>query len=220
LALSLPEFTRDRLLKAGLLLSIAPTKEFSKAERRIVRDFVEQGGLFIATVGYEERRASAELLADFGFEVGRDASTNRLTTREPQPLGHFKVPYLDTGEYKSYVRYWASWPVGCTATNARVIAYGHHDVPVIVQRSVGRGQVVVIGDRGFALNKNLEREDGQPIEGRRENAHFWRWLLTTLRDQPRWIPPPEPEPAAPAAGNRRSPSPGARSRSSLEGVEP
>ena len=39
------------------------------------------------------------------------------------------------------------------------------------------------------MNKNLERENGQPFEGLRENADFWRWLLTTLRDEPMWIPP-------------------------------
>ena len=127
----------------------------------------------------------------------------KTLTAEPQPLGHFKVPYVDAGEYKSYVRYWAAWPVACTATNAQVIAYGHGDKPVIVQRTIGKGKVVVIGDTCFAMNKNLEREDGQPIEGMRENAHFWRWFLTALRDQPMWVPPKEAVVAQPAAGMKR-----------------
>jgi hypothetical protein len=170
------------------VVSIAPLREFCKAERRIVRDFVENGGLFLITVGYEERRGSQELLADFGFEVG-PAPTNRLGAAEPQPMGYFKVPYLDLGDYKPFVRYHASWPVSCSSTNARVIARGHGDVPVIVVEQVGKGKFVVVGDSGFVLNKNLEREDGQPIDGLRENADFWRWFLTVLRDQPAWIPP-------------------------------
>ena len=36
---------------------------------------------------------------------------------------------------------------------------------------------------------NLEREGGQPFEGMRENADFWRWLLDYLNDQPPWTPP-------------------------------
>jgi hypothetical protein len=127
-------------------------------------------------------------------------------------MGHFKVPYVDTGEYKSYVRYWASWPVACVATNTKVIAYGHGDVPVIVQRNVGKGKVVVIGDTCFAMNKNLEREDGQPVEGMRENAHFWRWFLTTLRDQPMWVPPRETAVMPPAAGMQRPVNPAAQRR--------
>ena len=39
------------------------------------------------------------------------------------------------------------------------------------------------------MNKNLEQENGQPFEGLRENADFWRWLTTLLRDEPMWLPP-------------------------------
>ena len=48
---------------------------------------------------------------------------------------------------------------------------------------------MVIGDSGFAMNKNLEYIGGQPFAGGYENAHFWRWLLTWLNDRPAWIPP-------------------------------
>ena len=36
---------------------------------------------------------------------------------------------------------------------------------------------------------DLESEDGTPFEGLRENADFWRWLLTMIRGEPMWIPP-------------------------------
>ena len=54
----------------------------------------------------------------------------------------------------------------------------------------------MIGDTGFAMNKNLEWENGAPFEGMRENADFWRWFITYLNDQPMWIPPkPKIQPA-------------------------
>jgi hypothetical protein len=61
---------------------------------------------------------------------------------------------------------------------------------------------VFVGDTGFAMNKNLEHEGGEPFEGMRENADFWRWLLPELTEsEPRWIPaapaPPATQPAAP-----------------------
>jgi hypothetical protein len=55
------------------------------------------------------------------------------------------------------------------------------------------------------MNKNLERVDGSPFEGMRENADFWRWFLDFVRGRPGWIPgSPKPEerkdvPSAPPA---------------------
>jgi len=64
------------------------------------------------------------------------------------------------------------------------------------------GKVVLIGDSYFATNQNLEYVGGWPIEGKRENADFWRWLLADLTDGDKWLPkpPPPPEPPAPEPG--------------------
>ena len=75
------------------------------------------------------------------------------------------------------------------APSRQVIAYGHGDTTVILLRRLGEGKAVVVGDTGFTMNKNLERIDGSPFEGMRENADFWRWLITVLRDEKMWIPP-------------------------------
>jgi hypothetical protein len=50
-------------------------------------------------------------------------------------------------------------------------------------------RVVVIGDTCFALNKNLEHEQGLVLEQMRDNAQFWRWLLSILGERQRWFPP-------------------------------
>lgn len=157
--------------------------------------------------------------------------------REPISMGHFKAPYYDSGEYRAYVRFHAAWPVGCIGDDkgARPLAYGRlyldgllkaeiddpqrrtaqrrpRDVPVILLRSIGKGQVVAVGDTQFAANRNLEWEGGQPFEGMYENADFWRFLLGRLEGKP-WYPPrqvsvyehpapptrPASHPAAPAS---------------------
>jgi len=213
LALNLPEFTRERLERAGLVISVAPSREFTASERAIVRDFVKGGGIFICTVGYDERGPSESLLRDFGFKIGLPPEVSDGPDDEPQPMSHFKVPYLRTrgvggapGQ-QAFVRYHASWPIWCNADpeEVRVIAYGRRvrkkDIPVIMFRRVGKrnGKFVVIGDTCFVMNKNLERRDGLPVEGKRENADFWRWFMTVLRDQPPWNPlkPPKPPAKAP-----------------------
>ena len=227
LTLDLPEFTAERLQRAGLLISVAPTRAFTRAERQIVKDFVEGGGIFISTVGWEDERPSRALLADFGLYVGyppvgplRSADANPAVTRyfrppdgppgatddptyAPQPLGHFKSQYLDMDSYLCYVRYHAAWPVACFEPDARPIANGHIgpavggvDVPVIIERKVGQGKVVLVGDYAFAMNKNLENMDGSPFEGMRENADFWRWFITELtKPRSQWWIPPKQEPA-------------------------
>lgn len=205
LVLSLPEFTRRRLAGAGLLVCAAPGRPFTAREREVARQFVEQGGILIFTVGWPEAAASREVLAELGFYVGGRAAAEGRGP-EPKPFGHFKAPYYNGGDYMAYVRFHAAWAVESSDPNARPLAYGPRDPltgrypTVILMRRLGRGKVVVVADSEFATNKNLENEGGQPFEGLRENADFWRWLITYLNDQPAWRPPrPVPEkPAAPA----------------------
>ncbi|MFQ5506510.1 MAG: DUF4350 domain-containing protein, partial [Planctomycetota bacterium] len=226
LTLELREFTRERLMGAGLVVSVAPAREFSKSERGLVQDFVAGGGIFICTASYPDRRGCSGLLAEFGFEIGPVAA---FPGREPQPMGHFKAPYYPLGDSFAYVRFHEAWPVGCVAADAppvdwnerealderslkrfsgwflghamgsafpglgltqpaRVIAYGKDNHPVILMRRCGKGSFVVVGDSGFALNKNLERESGQAFEGMRENPDFWRWFLPVLNRGESWIP--------------------------------
>ena len=181
--LSLAELTPQRLERAGLLIGGARSRMFSQDEVQTIEQFVERGGILILTVGYDRAEASRPLLKRFGFAVGSDDAV------EPAPLGHFKSPYLEAEGRRVYVRFHAAWPIRCADPNARVIAYGRDHQPVIVLRRAGSGKVVLIGDTFFATNQNLEREDGTPFEGLRENADFWRWLIALLRDEQVWIPP-------------------------------
>jgi len=228
LTLDLPEFTADRLAGASLLVSVAPSRPFSHEERRILRDWVRGGGILISTVGYDHAAASRDMLADFKLKVGYPP-VKGAEDIEPQPMGWFKSTYYvdpDDGHH-SYARYWAAWPVAeippdkpAKGSSSRPssapgkpryadkavgkikeVAYGRGDIPVILLREYGKGKVVLVGDTGFAMTKNLEREDGKPIEGMRENADFWRWLLSELRGGEVWTPPPPPPPsAAPTPG--------------------
>ncbi|MFH1730514.1 MAG: DUF4350 domain-containing protein, partial [Planctomycetota bacterium] len=264
----LSDFSAERLKRAGLVLSIAPGREFTRAEREAVREFVEGGGIFIITVGYDDVEPSRRLLADFGLMVGLEfpytgehvlgvnpqgeqasghthvhthadteantkaapnAATSPAARRsvlkksivEPEPQGHFKSPYYristsPTSSYMVFVRFDSGWAVNyvriectkqaCGLKDARVIANTlrrvpetgkHVNLPVILVREAGKGKVVLVGDTGFAMNKNLEVESGWAFEGMRENPHFWRWFLADLRGQEQWLPP-EPKPKAAA----------------------
>ncbi|MBN2452095.1 MAG: hypothetical protein JXR77_17035, partial [Lentisphaeria bacterium] len=218
LTLNLPDITPERLERARLLAIVAPYRPYSREERQAVQDFVRNGGVVVAIVGYEERGPSRELLADLGFSIGLRPE-QEAAGMEPIPLGHFKAPFFSGGTYMAYVRFHAAWPVICDDPNRLVISFYPDGRELIVMRRVGRGLVVVIGDTFFAVNRNLENEGGQPFEGKRENAIFWRWLIALTRngmgEGEKWFPPAEectpvqsaPPAAAPGATEDAEPAP-------------
>lgn len=190
--LNLPEIDAQRLARARVLVCVAPAREYPAAERRVLKDFVAGGGILILSVGYPESGPSRSLLDDFGFSIGLPPEKD--PEGEPYPLGHFKAPFFNGGDYVCYVRFHAAWPVFCVARESMPIALYPGDLSIITVRRYRKGLVAVIGDTYFATNKNLEHEGGEPFEGMRENAVFWRWFLSFLRDGMGegkiWYPPP------------------------------
>ncbi len=176
---------------AGLLITIGPSRDYSADERRAIRKFVENGGILVGTVGDEDPRKPAlpALMAEYGLYLGEHPPDAQGRIPESPPLGHFKSPYYNAGSFMNYVRFHAAWPVVSTEPDARVMAYGPGDRNVMIMRRIGKGKVVLVGDTCFAENKNLEREGGEPFEGMRENADFWRWAITYWTGQPLRVPP-------------------------------
>jgi hypothetical protein len=187
LVLSLPKLTPEALERAGLFISIAPSRPFSTDEQATIEQFVREGGIFIMMVGYDQRTASEAMLKRLAFAFGTGDG------REPEPMGHFKSPYQESLDRRVYVRFHAAWPIRCADPNiltARAsVVYGQGNHPVLIVRSLGKGKVALVADTGFAMNVNLENENGEPFEGLRENADFWRWWLSLLRGGAPWIPP-------------------------------
>jgi hypothetical protein len=205
LTLALPQITQQRLDRAALVVCVGPQREFTSAECTMIQQFVDKGGIFILTAGYDCREASQPLLETFGFYIGNRPDDTGNEPSAPEPMGHFKSPYINLGDYMPHVRFHAAWPIGFSgkdyvASNVRIIANGPKNLPVMMARRFGKGTFVLVGDTSFVMNKNLEWEDGRPFDGMRENADFWRWFLTDLTDQPRWIPPKQVPQTQPSAG--------------------
>jgi hypothetical protein len=210
LTTALPELTSERLQCAALLVSVAPARSFSAEERKIVRQYVEEGGVFICTVGAEEAAASQSLLEQFGIRVPVSPVPTGGNWREPEPIGRMRSLFLDAneygmGDYRVGVLFYAVWPVEAEGSGVEILVRAADDQPVVVSRRVGSGRVVVIGDTGFAMNKNLEYVGGEPFEGNYENAHFWRWLITRVTDRPEWVPPPAQPAPVDGAGQEAQP---------------
>lgn len=183
------DLTTQRLERAGLLVSIAPARQFNGRDRDAVRNFVGNGGTFICMVGAEEARASAPLLADFDFAVPPSPVPPGEGGVEPEPLGAFRQLFGgDSG--RQYVQFYAGWPVECSASSPQkwiVWSDGQSDRPIVVSHAEQGGSAIVIADTYLASNQNLESgESSLP-----ENIRFWRWLLSNVAPgQKPWNPPP------------------------------
>jgi hypothetical protein len=196
LTVAMPEWSRERLERAAIVVSVAPARTYTAEEVSALGDYVQNGGIFICTVGAEGTLASRSLLARYGIRVPASPVPTGGPWREPEPMGRFRSLYLDArdygaGEYKAGVRFYAGWPIEVNAPDVEVLVRGQRDEPIVVARRSGRGAVVVIGDAHFALNKNLEYITGDPFDGRYENAAFWRWLLSRVTSRAEWVPPLE-----------------------------
>jgi len=210
----LPEVTPERLSRAAILISIAPAREFTAAQRQAVRQFVDEGGLLIAMAGADNAGPTNELLQDLDSEgshlqvLPSPAPSDKEAENLPLGCGHWT--YLpEHGGYKNDLMCYAGWPLRSPVDLSKVSFWVEADDlideqrrPVAMMMHLGRGKVFVIGDTAFAMNKNLENAAGAPTADRRENANFWRWFLAYATGQPGWSPPDAGWPAAAAAKSR------------------
>lgn len=198
LALLLPKLDAARLARAGMLVSIAPGRSFSADERDLIRRFVERGGVWVCMVGAEQSPVVAPLLAEFGFNVPHSPVRPAEQAPETDAVGSFVAPYFETDQGDAQVMFREGWPIACNAPDATVHVQSDQGASFIVTRPFGHGTVAVIGDSKFALNRNLERPDGQPVAEGLQNGDFWHWFLAVLDRQAPWVPPLR-KPNAPAA---------------------
>ena len=158
LPLLAPDLTSDRIGRAGLLISMAPSREFSSTEHGVIDDFLAGGGTFICMVGAEEARPSAELLGEFELHVPPSPVPPGESAREPYPLGD-GYGLMEGGKWHDW--FYAVWPVESGEADAQRMAYwddGTTEWPVAFSRSNEGGTVVVLGDTYFASNQNVDMD--------------------------------------------------------------
>ncbi len=192
----MPQLSSERLERAALVIAVAPQRGYTAAERARIRRYVEGGGIFICSVGAEESRPAASLLAEFGLAVPPSPVPARENVREPRPVGRKRVPFYqdDEGDV-AYALTYSGWAIETgQGPYSNLLAREVDDQPesIAVSRPVDQGRFILIADSGFAMTKNLETISGDPLMGNRDNAHFWRWLLSDLFERQTWTPPTEP----------------------------
>jgi hypothetical protein len=146
-------FPVDELARADLLVLLSPMRGYSGSERREIRRFIERGGRLLVSVGYEEFDGSRGLLDDYGFSV------------LGVPLAHFR-----TGEAREDLVFQEAWALAPPKEATTIVT--QWDEPVVAKRRIGKGEVIVIADSYFFLNRNLEGRERHFLG----NIEFFRRL--------------------------------------------
>jgi len=160
--LAMKRFDEAALNRAEVFVTVAPARPFGKGERRALRGFVERGGLLVVASGFEERRGTEGLLAEFGYSLGR---TPIGAAHEAKAFGGGGVIMAE------------AWPIEGRQgiADVWVECWGY---PLVVFERVGRG-LVVIGDSRFLCDSKLESNESY-VE---QNIDFLRAAFDAARER-------------------------------------
>jgi hypothetical protein len=148
----------EQLKSCSILFIIAPEFPFSRAEIESMRAFMEDGGLIVLTAGADKGHGARSVLREFGYWI------------ENRPLGN--APVAQASWSSAPVTFSSAWPIYSAGGQDQILCTAW-EYPLIRYRSVGRGGLIVIGDSGFLLNKNL----GALNTFRKQNLSFITKLL-------------------------------------------
>lgn len=149
LPLVMDDDAAPHLDKAALLVSVAPQKPHASRRVERIHSFVHGGGTLLLAVGWEERAGALPLLGRFGYEL------------DARPLG--PVPILPKTTDQQVIaamrqrpQFHEAWGIAGAFDDVLVEAY---TLPIVGARRVGSGEIVLIGDSYFLLDRALESEN-------------------------------------------------------------
>ncbi|MCG8528514.1 MAG: hypothetical protein MI748_19205, partial [Opitutales bacterium] len=168
LTLGAKAFDPEQVMASELFVTVAPTQPYSPHEIATLQEFLESGGTMLLSVGWEEKAGAESLLKHFELDIAHE------------PLGRVSdfVPGTQLAP-----QYWEAWPVRSSSETETLdtiagLWQGEHPgkYPIIVQKTIGAGKLVVIGDTKFMQCRNLEGEDTH----NQANTAFMRWLINSI----------------------------------------
>ncbi|MGQ9524183.1 MAG: hypothetical protein ACUVTZ_05005 [Armatimonadota bacterium] len=154
-----PEWNRELVRRARLVILPGPARDFSASEVADLRELSARGGHLLACVGAESSWLTPNLLRYLGVQL------------EPIPLGSADGKRVSNISYEVPLHFVSAWPVYGAGYSTVYQAWGY---PVVIGKYIGRSHVAVVGDSQFALGDNLEG-DYSFYEGN-------LWLFNTLTE--------------------------------------
>lgn len=136
------EWNDEALRSARVVALLAPTHDLDAREARLLRTFLEDGGVVLVSMSPEAARNTPRLCQLLDVEIGD------VPLARPAAITRFGR----IGMYDAH-------PVLCREGAAETLAESPSGDPVLVWKPVGRGGALITGDPGFWMNKNLEDKE-------------------------------------------------------------
>lgn len=166
--------------KAKVYVTIAPNKPFSKGEIAELKAFMEAGGSVILASGYEQREGAKTLLNEFGLDLAQSplgpapiVKSAEARARGIQFVSAWPIVDVSKGEPRNLMRVriaeedMVRTPQGIrmkpgakrhlvTIRDDIRILFHHKSFALAIQKTVGQGNLIVIGDSLFFGETNIE----------------------------------------------------------------
>lgn len=142
---------RDQLKETDLLVLIGPSASYTRAECQAITNWVSSGGKLIMASSWHPD--NSRLLSTFGFDI------------KPVPLGVWPSNSEALEAVTSPPDFTDAWPVQSDATAPESVGLvwfvqDGQRTNLVMSRSYGLGQVLLIGDERVLQDSNLESESG------------------------------------------------------------
>jgi len=164
---------------------IAPNKHYTAKEASMYREFVEDGGLLMISAGYKSAEPLDLILRSFGLQIGDLPLGSFPWIEETHATGGQSI--VSAGNLKRYwhkPKFMEAYPVLADGEYEPIawMRYNGNTYNLIIEKKIGKGRVILIGDSRFLLNENLEQlSRGIGKETRKQYQLQWFGNIELLR---------------------------------------
>ncbi|VVB65015.1 ABC-type uncharacterized transport system [uncultured archaeon] len=172
------------IIKGKSFFIIGPSKRYTWDEVRMLKDFVGGGGLLVISAGYDSKEPLDILLSEFGMNILRIplGSPPWIVETHGQASGVISQENLD--KYRHKPKFLDAYPLEASGNYASITSLTHDGIiyNLVISKSFGRGEVILIGDSRFLLNENLEYLTIGPGETKTDYQLQWLGNIELLRE--------------------------------------
>ena len=122
---------------------MGPYKKLPKGEAESLIGYVKQGGNLVISAGYEHKEQITEISKRIGIKI-------------------LNIPYscLEGKDTNLGLRFVSAWPLAVEQDGeCNIICKTWDGKPLIVEKRIGNGRVIFVGDSYFFENRNLEMNE-------------------------------------------------------------
>ncbi|MCL6560317.1 MAG: DUF3488 domain-containing protein, partial [Firmicutes bacterium] len=131
----------ETINQMDIMFLLSPQRRMTSMEADRYAEFVRQGGWLIVACGYEHQSAAHALLQKFGVEILNQSYS-----------------FLAGKDTDLELRFVSAWPLRTsTGSGWKVLCRTWDERPVVIERTLGKGKAVFIGDSFFFEERNLEQ---------------------------------------------------------------